>query len=104
LDPTTLRNFSQLSCNGCHKDSKTFDDQQSTFYHVSPLLAPGTDGTGRLSVFLLGDLNDAGKAPDGGVGAGDLARRADELQEILCGTSCLPDGGVQAAPENARIE
>jgi hypothetical protein len=104
LDPTTLRNFSQLTCNGCHKDSKTFDDQQSTFYQVSPLLPPGPDGTGRLAKFLTGDLNDAGKAPDGGVGAGDLARRADELQEILCGTSCLSDGGVPLAAENARVE
>lgn len=44
-------NFAGMTCNGCH----TLEAQNlnlDVFYQISPLSAPGADGTGRLSPFI----------------------------------------------------
>jgi hypothetical protein len=75
-----LRNFSLLTCNGCHQENKDLGfagiaDQ--AFLQISPIAPPGPDGTGRLSQFLL-----TGTGENGGVG--ELERRANLITGTLC--------------------
>jgi len=70
-------NFGLLTCNGCHNENKRSGD--IAFYQVSPTAAPGTDGTGRLSLFMTqGDPSKGGRRP------AELTRRAADMGTLLC--------------------
>jgi hypothetical protein len=92
VDATTLKNFSLLTCNGCHKENGV--NASTAFYQVDPVASPGVDGKGRLSTFILGNV--ATGEPS------DLARRATELQEVLCKQTCA-DGGTTSVTAPARV-
>jgi archaellum component FlaF (FlaF/FlaG flagellin family) len=75
-----IDNFGMLTCNGCHNENKLLSDMP--FYQVSPINAPGVDGTGRLSKFLTeGDPTQPLRRP------AELTRRANDLGTLLCAPS-----------------
>ena len=75
-----IDNFGMLTCNGCHNENKLLSD--IPFYQVSPVNAPGADGTGRLSKFMTeGDPTQPLRRP------AELTRRANDLGALLCAPS-----------------
>ncbi len=75
-----IDNFGMLTCNGCHNENKLLSD--IPFYQVSPINAPGADGTGRLSKFMTeGDPTQPLRRP------AELTRRANDLGVLLCAPS-----------------
>ncbi|WP_437293082.1 hypothetical protein [Sorangium sp. So ce426] len=76
--------FAQQTCNGCHAAEAPVIDN---FYHVSPLRTGGSDGTGRLSPFLL---------------TTDLQLREDFLQATLCAGNCRGVGPARATSSRAH--
>ncbi|HEY3668339.1 MAG TPA: CARDB domain-containing protein [Polyangiaceae bacterium] len=77
FNSVAIDNFGLLTCNGCHNENKANGDR--AFYQVDPTASPGTDGTGRLSQFMLvGDPTKGGRRP------AELTRRANDMGTLLC--------------------
>ena len=96
IDATTLKNFSFLTCNGCHQLQGV---QTAGFYHVDPFTIPDpnggpTAGSERLSPFLVGRASPP--VPS------DLTRRAKVMQGLLCAKACPGDGAGLGSRSGAR--
>jgi hypothetical protein len=78
VDEASRHAFAGQTCNGCH-NSETNGLQISSFYHVSPIIEGGADGTDRVSSFIK-DF--------------EIPRRAAFLQNVLgcSGSSCSVGG------------
>src|SRR5258706_11418410 len=77
FNSVAIDNFGFLTCNGCHSENKANGDR--AFYQVDPTASPGSDGTGRLSQFMLvGDPTKGGRRP------AELTRRANDMGTLLC--------------------
>jgi len=79
IDATTKRNFSMLTCNGCHRESQV---TLSGFYHVTPF-SSGGDGQANVSTFVKSDLT----------------QRAAVAKTLLCSTGCVAPAAAAAAAE-----